>query len=84
MSGHTQGPWKIHGRDIESDAPSSKGRFVAAVYGADEEIGANAALIAAAPDLLALARRVAAPHAANVQLRDDAIALIARAEGREP
>ena len=63
MSKHTPGPWKLSrdGNDIEN----ADGAGVCAMY-ADETAPANAALIAAAPDLLeALERALAVLVAAR-------------------
>ncbi len=59
MSKHTPGPWKVGGptgfRNQCAIEPS-----ICAVYGAGAELEANAQLIAAAPDLLAALKAIAA------------------------
>lgn len=77
-SKHTPGPWRVgRGSRIESCA---NGRIVADVtYHDDEQLaGADARLIAAAPDLLAFVRRVA-QHFENLDapLGVTALALLA-------
>jgi hypothetical protein len=81
---HTPGPWRISadGNDVEND----EGAGVCALY-ADETADANAALIAAAPELLeALAYLLPRAHrhlCDGAKLRQIA-ALADRANGRDP
>lgn len=101
MSAHTPGPWKAATQgaaDRQSwfvrtvkDAPYREAiPFVAVMYGtSDAEREANARLIAAAPELLALLIRVEdaffdarIPAAELDQLRKDLTATIAKAQGR--
>ncbi len=57
---HTPGPWKV---DEDDDVVSATGLWVAFAYGdSEEEAKHNARLIAAAPDLLAALRSMAAQH----------------------
>ena len=66
MSGHTPGPWRLDGDDVNRYGPSLVGVYVAQEEGGricecfanclvrhDETLRANARLIAAAPELLA-------------------------------
>ena len=96
--GHTPGPWAVR-RGREPDTANSfeiyeagQEWYHAAVYGDKEERRANAHLIAAAPDGLALAVAVdewlgqierGSPMAANAAelLREKARAFIAKARG---
>ena len=61
--GHTKGPWSHYD---DTDQPTKRheivawGRTVARIYRADEEAKANAALIAAAPELLEALKRLVA------------------------
>jgi hypothetical protein len=55
--GHTPGPWQVHGSRIIIAGPDRNVRTVAktepgGAFGMDAEQEANAALMAAAPDLL--------------------------------
>ena len=55
MNKHTQGPWHNNGADIFQGG--KKDRLIAFCgYGATNEIEANACLIAAAPELLKIAK----------------------------
>ena len=97
---HTPGPWRvdvaqdrdgtIHSVDVREAA---YGLFVAAVEAHTEEhadVMANARLIAAAPELLAVLKRMVLDCERTVELEcvhgsqvvDDAIAAIAKAEGK--
>jgi hypothetical protein len=87
---HTPGPWEtgrnMHGFDSTYSGPtiySADHLMIAETLGGmpDEQVAANARLIAAAPDLLSALREIAAfdphPTAQAVALR-----AIAKAEGR--
>ena len=87
---HTPGPWKLEGAEIIGSNGSMvvdpfDGSRAAKLLTIDER-EANASLIAAAPDLLAFAERIAAlpPHGHYVALIDEAIAAIAKATGARP
>ena len=112
MSAHTPGPWVVDARGggvVRSDAPETERQFargkgrpqVAVAVGMSDrpegEWEANARLIAAAPELLALARLVVSettedengnmpphPHDALLTLLDAARAAIAKATGGTP
>lgn len=105
MSAHTPGPWQLDGHNIRSIANkpdwSPKGVKLGEVTSGgvgDEQARANAALIVAAPDLLAACitslMEFEAEHAifemnANHPIKEADIiptlrAAIARAEGRQP
>jgi hypothetical protein len=58
---HTEGPWTV-GCSMDERTSLTRGEYVVFPLPEDDEIEANARLIAAAPDLLALAR-VAADNA---------------------
>ena len=51
MKKHTQGPWTV-GASIEERACLSRGEYIVFPLPEDDEIEANARLIAAAPELL--------------------------------
>lgn len=83
MSAHTPGPWKVEkGRDRTHPYSVTGDEFdLARCVTVDD-----AALIAAAPDLLDALREVMSTYAAttmDAQVRDRAIAAIAKAEGGE-
>ena len=86
---YTPGPWKaVKAAHGPIDILDSRGRDVVTVYGGGVETesqGANARLIAAAPDLLSTLREIAGNGdgtGRNPQLMvDAALAAIARAEG---
>jgi len=94
--GHTPGPWRItdeidrfHGGEFirYGGINDAKTGPVAVVcdfnrYDRDDERKANAALIAAAPELLAFLKLLEADDDAPLQWRGRAIDLIAKAEGR--
>ena len=58
---HTPGPWRAtrHSSIVGTAVMANRGIVVASVLGSPEVCQANARLIAAAPDLLALAKRYA-------------------------
>ncbi len=96
ISAHTPGPWELdEGDDGDNFTIRADGEFVTRLTKSrytddrrDPEAYANAALIAAAPELLAALREFLADHETMVQsFRNEAIceagrAAIARAEGR--
>jgi hypothetical protein len=81
MSQHTPGPWQLSGPVLQSRT----------VRGCSEEARANARLIAAAPEMLAALKEIAAgrldyepdPEIYAERLRTVAKAALAKAEGRE-
>ena len=85
---HTPGPWKFRSTPISAVVTSESGVVVHTEDVDWEEVGsetvaANARLIAAAPELLAIARRIVAgnhTHTNFVALVEDARAVIAKAE----
>lgn len=93
MSKHSPGPWR---RDttggMKGDVRAANGRWVALCYGIGNQTGcysekftravndANARLIAAAPEMLALLRRV---MASDQRVYDEIAALLARIDGDE-
>jgi len=92
MSTHTPGPWEIYRRDYRSDGlvlrqQGEKGKYLFALVEQPgiRESEANARLIAAAPDMLAVANRIALWPArkrpAMLALQEAARAAIAKAEG---
>jgi hypothetical protein len=106
MSAHTPGPWAFFGDNNYGGTVEIGPKVTVSVDRADrfdcslvisrEEMEANGRLIAAAPDLLALARLVVSettedengdmpnhPRGALLTLLDAARATIAKAEGRE-
>lgn len=94
MSGYTQGEWLVTGpngyrHQLGIGIYKSAGIDpIAAVYGAGDEVKANARLVAASPDLLEALRDLAACHAEGgyVQPDDDVLtaarAAIAKATGK--
>ena len=93
MSGHTPGPWRMSARELSEDlgycghSIYASGLWIASVMGNHvnipiENIEPNARLIAAAPDLLAIAKR-ALNESARVRpdFAADIKAAIAAAEG---
>lgn len=100
MSAHTPGPWELdHGEDGDNFTIRADGEFVTRLTKSrytddrrDPEAYANAALIAAAPDLLAALKSLADEYGPNAgsmaigsprrELWRAAGAAIARAEGR--
>ena len=95
MSAHTPGPWELdHGEDGDNFTIRADGEFVTRLTKSrytddrrDPEAYANAALIAAAPDLLAALRALMEPSVmdnkdARIHARIAAMRAIARAEGR--
>ena len=101
MSNHTQGPWitfddprnSIHGTKTVHVIPAAPGPTIATLSGkgvgpmADRLVDGDARLIAAAPDLLALAERIARLNRDAVEigasLVDDARAAVSRATGED-
>ena len=89
MSKHTPGPWVVArntpdaGYSVRTDGEGSF-RWIAAMAGKGDTDAANARLIAAAPELLAMLKRMigAAEHGRDGLALDDAKALIAKAEGK--
>ena len=86
MSKHTPGPWIAHKRHI---AAANGGIGLAVVHVNDDIVDAqttdaNAALIAAAPDLLSAARKALAAWTGDGPpiVLDELRAAIAKAEGR--
>ena len=94
MTQHTPGPWVIVGHQIEGPTKDQDGfdRVVAYVHLRQPRNGsaeANARLIAAAPEMLAVLRRLVAvdanPAADSLdvtRVADDARALLAKIEGK--
>jgi hypothetical protein len=87
-SAHTPGPWSVRygvcrndHPDTSADVHGPQGQFVADC-GCHEWANANAGLIAAAPDLLALVKAIAA-DASAYPWHTAANAVIAKAEGRD-
>lgn len=99
MSNHTPGPWRVLStRETRVGGPritaegSTPFRSVAIadVWGNEDETLANARLIAAAPELLEAIKLCVAtldgnfgPNHRNAPAIDAAVAVIAKAEGRE-
>lgn len=91
MSAYTPGPWKVEPYGYEErekrfdvvTADNGIRRIASLVRTADSK--ANARLIAAAPDLLQLARLVVEMHLppTHADIKDVARAAIAKAEGRD-
>ena len=74
MSAHTPGPWQVIGSTVYGNALRAR----------LPHNGADARLIAAAPDMLAALREVMSTYAAttmDAQVRERAIAAIAKATG---
>ncbi|MBP8176362.1 MAG: hypothetical protein KAX77_01235 [Xanthomonadales bacterium] len=93
MSAHTPGPWELdHGDDGDNFTIRADGEFVTRLTKSrytddrrDPEAYANAALIAAAPDLLAALRAMIGDGVTIEQFHNREVlarAAIARAEGR--
>lgn len=85
MSAHTPGPWRVTaGRIIVQDAGviigSAAGHPNSGFYPTEEEGVANARLIAAAPDLLAVLQKIRDYHV-NHHVLFEIDAVIARATG---
>lgn len=86
MNKPTLGPWYQHQETIQG----ADGTCVAGLYGGSEKINANAALIAACPDMLASLREIVTACEA-VTIGTDAVAeplaialsAIAKAEGKQ-
>lgn len=94
MSTHTPGPWHHQytaGKHNQAVYAEADGRDIAVIYpDPNGELEANARLIAAAPDLLALVREGAAtfPHTkaerlAHIGWMDKARALLATLDGAQ-
>lgn len=99
MSGeHTPGPWRTEGMLILSGDGDSE-RLVSVLGGADAPASADAHLIAAAPEMLALLQHLHEDLARYLKMAeetwtsasvtfgayaDDCARLIAKAEGRQP
>ena len=84
MSGHTPGPWKIFPFDGTQIIINSSDDLVAVVYAYDrkkEEGQANARLIAAAPDLLAVCKEAEHKRRVGTEIYKMLVAAIAKAEG---
>ena len=92
MSAHTPGPWKVKAStgDVPERVQNKNGDVVAFVFAPKgynplivmAEVGANAALIAAAPEMLERLKQVR--RYCPVSVQDSLDLLIARAEGRQP
>lgn len=89
MSAHTQGPWEIHDEKKYDYICAKDTKCVIIALDPDAWYGGvsepDAQLIAAAPDLLALAYEVAdfGKYGTPLALENMALAAIAKAEGRE-
>jgi hypothetical protein len=91
MTKHTPGPWTVNIHDIARDGvwvcgPGESGYEIVTVAEGQEDgqREANACLIAAAPEMLAIIRQVveiADGKALHRGLEDDARALLSRIEG---
>lgn len=88
MSAHTPGPWTNHGRIYNTGFPHSSvgaktliARVYSEAFGDIEQEGANARLIAAAPDLLAALQGVLRVADRKTDEFDAARAAIAKATG---
>lgn len=86
-SAHTAGPWLNSGLDIVgSDNNTTVVASVNGTFSNENEIEANALLIAAAPDLLEALKMIVENTEkdgyVNAGLLDEAIAAIAKAQGK--
>ena len=94
MAEHTPGPWRMWTKEMQDDQGKVVGTLsweieddsttpaapIATIYHWDDHAEANAALIAAAPDLLNAARAVMAQEDGYMDTLAEAIA---KAEGQE-
>lgn len=90
LHSHTRAPWRRAGTGVEAQAFDGSWKYITPVVhgGNPEQANANRDLIAAAPELLAICRRFAVgdmrlPHTEyEMELRAEARAIVAKAEGR--
>lgn len=76
---HTPGPWLVSRNYIRVHADKE---CIAEIIGNEKNRQANARLIAAAPDLLAFAKLVAAGHLTKEGFIESAQRIIAKTEGK--
>jgi hypothetical protein len=85
MSDHTPGPWSVYGYEIVSEDGQRVATASTPARPHPEE-RANARLIAASPELLAVLRGILTNAGSHIDTEwlELATAIIAQAEGREP
>ncbi len=79
---HTPGPWKFHGDDLQIESGT---RNVCKINEYIPECGANARLIAAAPEMLDILKRIVSDNDGPGEFGwalDMARTVIAKAEGK--